>query len=122
MRQSEFRKQYDPKLDKYVMKHVYNGTIWGEGLSDVFKVVGNIAKTTAKSAATKAAKTTGEYAGKKAGDNIVELLSKKRTITPSVQLEPNVSISEPKKLTPDEINNRVNQILSGGMLRRSKFI
>jgi len=131
MRHSEFKQQYDPNLDKYVMKHVYDGTIWGEGLSDVFKSVSkklfgerakSIAKTAAKSAATKAATKTGEFAGKKAGDKIVYLLNKKRTVTPSDQLKPNVSKSEPKKLTPDEINNRVNQILSGGKLKKTNFI
>ena len=80
----------------YVTKHIR-----GEGITDVFKTVGNklfgktaksIAKTAAKSAATKAATTTGEYAGKKAGDKIVELLSKKNRKTPSVQMEPNTSI------------------------------
>ena len=126
MRQSEFKRRYDPDQDKYVMKHVYDGTLWGEGLSDAFKTVGNIAKriakTAAKSAATKAATKTGEYAGKKAGDKIVELLSKKRTVTPSVQMKPNESESEPKELTPDEINNRVNMLLSGGKLRKRNFI
>ena len=100
MRPSEFKIRYDPNLDRYVMKHVHDETIYGEGFSDVVKSVGkkmfgktakSIAKTAAKSAATKAATKTGEYAGKKAGDKIVELLSKKTT-TPSVQMEPNISI------------------------------
>jgi len=125
MRQSEFKQQYDPNLDKYVMKHVYDGTMWGEGMSDVFKAVGNIAKniakTTAKSAATKAATKTGEYAGKKAGDKIVELLKKnKTTVTPV--MTSSTSESEPKELNPDEINNRVNMLLSGGKLRKRNFI
>ena len=126
MRQCELKKRYDPDIDMSVTKHIH-----GEGITDVFKTVGNklfgktaksIAKTVAKSAATKAATTTGEYAGKKAGDKIVELLSKKNTKTPSVQMEPNASIppslSKPKELTPQEVNDRVNQILSGGKLRR----
>ena len=130
MRQCEFKKRYDPDLDMHVTKHIH-----GEGFSDVVKSVGkklfgktakSIAKTAAKSAATKAATKTGEYAGKKAGDKIVELLSKKKTTTPSVQMEPNISIppslSQPKELTPDEINDRVNMLLSGGMLRRRNVI
>ena len=130
MRQCELKKRYDPDIDMYVTKHIY-----GEGITDVFKAVGNklfgktaksIAKTAAKSAATKAATTTGEYVGKKAGDKIVELLSKNKTKTPSVQMEPNISIpsslSKPKKLTAQEVNERVNQILSGGKLRRRNFI
>ena len=135
MRPSEFKIRYDPNLDRYVMKHVHDETRYGEGFGDLIKSVGkklfgkttkSIAKTAAKSAATKAATKTGEYAGKKAGDKIVELLSKKKTTTPSVQMEPNISIlqslSQPKELTPDEINDRVNMLLSGGMLRRRKFI
>ena len=126
MRQCEFKKCYDSDIDMYVTKHIY-----GEGISDVFKAVGRkifgrTAKKLAKSAAKKAATTTGEYAGKKAGDKIVELLSKKNTKTPSVQMEPNTSIppslSKPKELTPQEVNDRVNQILSGGKLRRRNFI
>ena len=72
-----------------------------------------------KTAATKAATTTADYAGKKAGDKIVELLSGKRTKTPK-------SIPSVKKIehtmTPQEVNDRVNQIISGGKLRRRIFI
>ena len=130
MRQCELKKRYDPDLDMYVTKHIE-----GEGITDVFKIVGkklfgktakSIAKTAAKSAATKAATKTGEYAGKKAGDKIVELLSRKNTKTPSVQMEPNISIppslSKSNELTAQEVNDRVNQILSGGKLRRRNFI
>ena len=122
MRQCEFKKRYDPDLDMYLTKHID-----GEGITDVFKAVGkklfgetakSIAKTAAKSAATKADTKAGEYAGKKAGDKIVELLSKNKTITPSVQMEPSLS----KELTAQEVNERVNQILSGGKLRRRNFI
>ena len=123
MRQCEFKKRYDPDLDMHVRKHIY-----GEGITDVFKAVGkklfgktvkSIAKTAAKSAATKAATTTGEYAGKKAGDKIIELLSKNKKTTPSV-MKPN--LTRPKELTTQEVNERVNQILSGGKLRRRNFI
>ena len=130
MRQCELKKRYDPDLDMYVTKHIE-----GEGITDVFKAVGkklfgktakSIAKTAAKSAATKAATKTGEYAGKKAGDKIVELLSRKNTKTPSLQMEPSISIppslSKSNELTAQEVNDRVNQILSGGKLRRRNFI
>ena len=130
MRHCEFKKRYDPKLGKYVKKHVY-----GEGISDIFKAVGKkvfgktakkAAETAAKSAATKAATTTGEYAGKKAGDKIIELLRKKKTTTPSVLIEPSLSeqlsLSEPKQLTAQEVNDRVNRLLSGGKLRRRNFV
>ena len=117
MRQCEFKKRYDPNLDMYVTKHIY-----GEGISDVFKAVGRTAKKVAESATKKAATATGEYAGKKAGDKIVELLRKNKTTNSSVLMEPNTSPSEPKELTAQEVNERVNQILSGGKLRRRNFI
>ena len=130
MRQCEFKKRYDPKLGKYVKKHVY-----GEGISDVFKAVGSkifgrtakkAAESAAKSAAKKAATATSEYAGKKAGDKIVELLSNNKTTTPSVLIEQSLSeqlsLSEPKELTAQEVNDRVNRLLSGGKLRRRNFI
>ena len=130
MRQCEFKKRYDADSDMYVTKHIH-----GEGITDVFKAVGkkifgktakSIAKTAAKSAATTAATKTGEYVGKKAGDKIVKVLSNKNTKTPSVQMEPNISIPpsllKPKELTAEEVNQRVNQILSGGKLRRRNFI
>ena len=130
MRQCEFKKRYDPKLGKYVKKRVY-----GEGISDVFravasKIFGRTAKKAAESAtksvAKKAATTTSEYVGKKAGDKIVELLSNNKTTTPSVLMEPSLSqelsLSEPKVLTAQEVNDRVNQLLSGGKLRRRNFI
>ena len=126
MRHCEFKKRYDPKLGKYVKKRVY-----GEGISDVFKAVGSkifgrTAKKAAESAAKKAAMKTNEYAGKKAGDKIVELLNNNKTTTPSVMIEPSlpkqISLSEPNILTAQEVNDRVNQLLSGGKLRRRNFI
>ena len=80
MRQSEFKKKYDPDLGRYTRQHIY-----GEGMMDVFKsfgskIFGNTMKKAAKTAATKAITTaatkTGEYVGKKAGDKIIEMLSK----------------------------------------------
>ena len=76
-------------------------------------------RKTAKSAAA-----TGKYVGNKAGDKIVKLLRKNNTTTPSFPMEPNISPSpsESNVLTDQEINDRVNQILSGGRLRRRNFI
>ena len=111
MRQCEFETRYDPDLDMYVTKHIY-----GEGMADVFKAVGKkLLGKTAKSAATKAATKTGE----KGGYKIFELLRNNKTKTPSVQIEPSLP---PKVLTTEEVNDRVNRILSGGKLRRSNFI
>ena len=126
MRHCEFKKRYDPKLGKYVKKRVY-----GEGISDVLKAVGSkifgrSAKKAAETAAKKVAMKTSEYAGKKAGDKIVELLNNNKTTTPSVMIEPSLpkqqSFSEPKVLTAQEVNDRVNRLLSGGKLRRRNFI
>ena len=126
MRQCEFKKRYDPDMDMHVGKHIY-----GEGIADIFKTVGkklfgktaqSIAKTAAKTAATKAASTTGEYAGKKAGDKIVELLSKNQAPLKRIEKSIPAVLKKTKELTPQEVNERVNQILSGGKLRRRNFI
>ena len=122
MRQSEFKRRYDVKTGRYVKKHIY-----GKGVvTDVFKTIGRklfgktmkeAAKTATKKAVQKAGTKTGEYAGEKAGDKIIQLLSKKNknTKTP-VATTP---IENPKKeLTDCEINERVDQLLSGGQMRR----
>ena len=128
IRQCEFKTMYDPDLDMYVTKHIFDegitnifdeGMTVGGGMTDVFKTVGKkLLGKTAKSAATKAATTTGEYVGNKGGYKIFELLRKNKTKTPSVMMQP--SSSQPKELTTEEINDRVNQILSGGRIRRSR--
>ena len=91
MKQSEFRKRYDPELGKFTRQHIY-----GEGVMDVFKNIGakvfgqtlkKAAKTAASKAVTTAATRTGEHVGKKAGDKIISMLSKSKT---------------PKKVTFDE--------------------
>lgn len=130
MRQCEFKKRYDPEMDMHVGKHIY-----GEGITDIFKSVGrklfgktakSIAKTAAKKAATEAAMKTGEFAGKKAGDKIVKLLSRdnKKTMPDTLkQIEESMaSIPKPEELTQREVHERVNQMLSGGKLRRRNFI
>ena len=114
MKQSEFKKRYDVKMGRYVKKHIY-----GEGVTDVFKtidrkvfgkMVEEAAKTATKKAVQKAATNTGEYAGEKAGDKIIQLLSKKNKKTPAAASP----IENPQKeLTDYEINERVNQLLSG---------
>ena len=117
MRQSEFKKRYDVKTGRYVKKHIY-----GEGVTDVFKTSGRklfgktmkeAAKTATKKAVQKAATKTGEYA--------VQLLSKKNKKTPVVVSPVATSpIENPqsRELTDYEINERVNQLLSGGQMRR----
>ena len=80
MRQSEYKKRFDPELGSFTKQHIY-----GEGLTDVFKsfgkkIFGKTVKKAAKKgvekAVTAAATKTGEHVGKKAGDKIVQMLSK----------------------------------------------
>ena len=124
MKQSEFKIRYDVRMGRYVKKHIY-----GEGVANVFKTIGRklfgktvkeATKTATKKAVQKAATKTGEYAGEKAGDKIIQLLSKrnKNTETPVAALP----IENPQSREPSdyEINERVNQLLSGGRMR--KFI
>ena len=126
MRQSEFKRRYDVKTGRYVKKHIY-----GEGVTDVFKTIGRklfgktmneAAKTATKKAVQKAATKTGEYAGEKAGDKIIQLLNKKNknTKTPVAALPvATTPIKNPQKeLNNYEINERMNQLLSGGQMRR----
>ena len=49
MRQSEFKKKYDPELGRYTKQHIY-----GEGVMDVFKSFGSklFGKTMKKAAKT----------------------------------------------------------------------
>ena len=112
MKQSEFKRRYDIEMGRYVKKHIY-----GEGISDVFKMIGKkafgktakeAAKTATKKALQTAATKTGKYAGEKAGDKIIQLLSKKNknTITPSIASP--IENSQTRELSDHEINERVN--------------
>ena len=79
MRQSDFKKKYDPELGRFTRQHIH-----GEGVMDVFKnisskIFGQTLKKAAKTAASKADTKTGEHAGKKAGDKIIQMLSKSST-------------------------------------------
>ena len=83
MRKSEFKMRFDPELGRYTRQHIWSGkrSIYGEGITDVFKSVGSklfgkTMKKAAKKAVTTAATKTGEHVGKKAGDKIVQMLSK----------------------------------------------
>ena len=111
-------------VDNYVKKHIY-----GEGISDVFKMIGKkvfgktareAAKTATKKALQTAATKTGEYAGEKAGSKIIQVLSKrnKNTVTPTMAYP--IENPQTRELRDYEINERVNQLLSGGRMR--KFI
>ena len=116
MRQSEFKKKYDPELGRYTKQHIY-----GEGVMDVFKsfgskIFGKTIKKTAKTAATKAITTaatkTGEHVGKKAGDKIIEMLSKSNTPKKVTFDEATIKRNPTKKITRQDINQRLNYILN----------
>ena len=124
MRKSEFKMRFDPELGRYTRQHIY-----GEGITDVFKSVGSklfgktmkkAAKKGVEKALTTAATKTGEHAGKKAGDKIVQMLSKeaspKKPTAKKVNFNKNIEIIPNKKITQQEINKRVNAILSGGKI------
>ena len=120
MDKRELKMRYDPDIDRYVKKHIYTGEIHGEGLMDIFKSVGSkLFGKTAKKAATTAAKTaaikTGEHLGNRAGNKIVQLLSKKQPKQQTMQTMQN-QINQP--LTDFEIAQRVNQLISGGRIRK----
>jgi len=73
-------------------------------------------QNSAEKAIENSATKTGDFAAKKAGNKIIELLSKNKKInnmetplSPATKVDP---------LTDYEINERVNQLLSGGRLRR----
>ena len=123
-RQSEFKKKLDPEMGRFTKQHIY-----GEGITDVFKSIGSklfgktvksAAKKGVEKALTTAATKTGEHTGKKAGDKIVQMLSKgvspKKPTVKKVNLNKNIEIIPNKKNTKQEINARVNSILSGGKI------
>ena len=139
MKQSEFKKRYDPELGRFTRQHIY-----GEGVMDVFKNIGakvfgqttlkKAAKTAASKAVTTAATKTGEHVGKKAGDKIISMLSKSKiskgntpknlTFDPPItqakktgeEIAKILSVSKPvttqKPMTQQEINQRLGLILS----------
>ena len=100
MKQSEFKKRYDPELGRFTRQH-----ICGEGVMDVFKnigtkVIGQTLKKAAKTAATKAVTTaatkTGEHVGEKAGDKIIKFLSRKKRTHPPKQVTFDEPITQAK--------------------------
>ena len=123
MRQSEYKKRFDPELGRYTRQHIY-----GEGITDVFKSFGqklfgktvkSAVKKGAKKAVTSAATKTGEHVGKKAGDKIVQLLSKGRD-APKNPPAKKVKSTPNKTMTQKEIDQMLNNLLSGGSTRKIK--
>ena len=129
MRQSEFKMRFDPELGRFTRQRVY-----GEGITDVFKsfgskLLGKTVKSAAKKGVEKAVKTaatkTGEHVGKKVGNKIVQKLSKEKAGDKIVQMLSKEYVAPAtkkvkkipnKKITQQEINQRVNSILSGGKI------
>ena len=123
MRQSEFKMKLDPELGRYTRQHIY-----GEGIMDVFKSVGkklfgktvkSAVKKGAKKAVTAAATKTGEHVGKKAGDKIVQMLSKEKAKPPAKKVTFNKNV---ETMTQQEIDQMLNNLLSGGSTRKRKII
>ena len=125
MRQSEFKMRLDPELGRYTRHHIY-----GEGMMDVFKSVGKkifgktmkkAAKKGAQKAVTAAATKTGEHVGKKAGDKIVQMLSNGGVAPPRKPPAKKVKTTPNKTLTQQEIDQTLNNLLSGGSTRKRKL-
>ena len=97
MRQSEFKKKFDPDRGKFSRKHIY-----GEGIMDSVKSFLS-KKPTKKVTFDPPPKPTPASTTKKAGDKIVKMLSG----------ENKPSHKTKRQMTQQEINNRVLQIMSG---------
>ena len=125
MRQSEYKKRFDPELCSFTKQHIY-----GEGVTDVFKSFGKkifgktikkAAKKGVEKAVTAAATKTGEHVGKKAGDKIVQLLSKGRDAPknpPAKKVTFNKNVGA---VSQKEIDQMLNNLLSGGSTRKRKL-
>ena len=98
MRQSEFKKKYDPDTGKYTRKHIY-----GEGIMHSVKSFLGKKPTRKKVTFAPPPKPT-PTATKKAGDKIVKMLSNEN---------PSPSCKKQSPMSQQEINNKVLQILSG---------
>ena len=118
MRQSEFKKKYDPDTGKFLRKHIY-----GEGIMDTIKSFISKKPTRKKVKFTPPPIPTPTTT-KKAGDKIMQMLSAKNL--PSRSKQPVTKKSgdkivkmlsgknpAPRKMTQQEINNRVLQIMTG---------
>ena len=99
MRQSEFKKKYDPDTGKFSKKHIY-----GEGIMDNVKSFLGRKPTKKKVTFAPPPKPIPASSNKKAGDKIVKMLSRKN---------PPSRKTNNRKMTQQEINNNVLRIMSG---------
>ena len=126
MRQSEYKKKFDPELGIFTRQHIYS-----EGITDVFKSVGSklfgktikkAAKKGVEKAVTTAATKTGEHVGKKAGDKIVQMLSNGGVAPPRNPPAKKVTFNKNVgAVSQQEIDQMLNNLLSGGSTRKRKF-
>ena len=146
---SEYKKRYDPDTGRYVKKHIYSRELHGGGYKmDMLKSLGKklfgkttreIAKKAVEKATTSVATKTGEHLGNRAGDKIVQMLSKKQpkevvkkqidiepltytdytfSLEPTVQEKPKTQVKH--QMTSQEIVQRVNQLISGGRIKKKR--
>ena len=122
MRRSEFKMKLDPELGRYTKQHIY-----GEGMMDVFKSVGKkifgktmkkAAKKGVEKAVTMTATKTGEHVGKKAGDKIMQMLTKEKAAPSNKKVTFNKNV---ETMTQKEIDQTLNNLLSGGSTRKRKL-
>ena len=122
----EYKKRYDPELGRYVKKNIYSGEmiggVEGAGLTDFLK---KGAKKAAKWGFQKVARKTGEKVSKKAGDKITQLLKGNEGYEgyEGYELPDFQGLQQQSPQTPmsqEEINERINRLMSGGKLRRKK--
>ena len=126
MRQSEFKMKLDPELGHFTKQHIY-----GEGVRSFIKNKLSKKKSPApagsidKKLVAEAAALKVQQKNKKAGDEIAKLLSKEKHQSgrqsgqqlkaPVRTAVKKVTFKEPpKRMTRQQINNRVNQIMTGG--------
>ena len=145
---SEYKKRYDSDTVRYVKKHIYSGELHGEGYKmDMLKSLGKklfgkttreLAKKAVEKTTTSVATKTGEHLGNRAGDKIVQMLSKKPnketvkkqidieplsytdytfSLEPTVQEKPKTQVKH--QMTSQEIAQRVNQLISGGRIKKT---
>ena len=118
--------RFDPELGKFTRQHIY-----GEGMMDMFKSFGNkifgktmkkAAKKSGEKLLTMSATETGEYSGKKAGDKIVQMLNKEKDAPSKKSSNKKVTFNKNvETMTQKEIDQTMNNLLSGGSTRKRKL-
>ena len=101
MRQSEFKRKYDPETGKYTKQHIYGGGIM-DSVKSFFKPASK--SSIRKSPPQPPKKVTFEpssFVDKKAGDKIVKILSREAPPTPNPSR---------KKMTEKEYNQYLENL------------